>query len=162
MKPTHIVIHHTVTPQTQELSKAALSINASHKQRGFPKSSLGFYIGYHYLIAYDGNYAQYRRTDEVGSHCSAQNMNSKSIGVSLLGNFQNDKLEGKQLESLVKLLKVLVETNKIPRENLGYHRMYGSTACPGTNVINMFNQILDMVYNKDLAAWDHVCLFSPG
>ncbi len=157
MKPTHIVVHHTVTPQTQELSRAVTSINASHQRRGFRKSRLGYFVGYHYLIAYNGNMQQCRQDNEVGFHCSAQNMNSKSIGVSLLGNFMNDRLEGKQLESLVNLLTRLVREYKIPRANLGYHRMYGQTLCPGTDVINQFNQILDMVYDN-LTDWEKEAL----
>jgi N-acetylmuramoyl-L-alanine amidase len=160
MKPTHIVVHHTVTPQTQELSRAVTSINASHQRRGFRKSRLGYFVGYHYLIAHNGNIKQCREETEMGAHCKANGRNFDSIGICMLGDFRTDKLEGKQLESLVKLTTELVRKYKIPRSHITYHRReadadpkVGWTACPGDNIINQFNQILDMVYDN-LTDWE--------
>jgi hypothetical protein len=83
-------------------------------------------------------------------------MNFKSLGISLTGNFENDKLEGKQLTALIKLLQEKVEQYNIPRNRISYHKNFKATACPGRNVINLFEFILDQVYGRDdgLVTWE--------
>lgn len=154
---THIVLHHTATPQTTIASQEK-SINTAHKGRGFPLSKLGWHIGYHYLIDLEGTVKQFRGDEEVGAHCKEQMMNYKGIGVSLVGNFEETTITSSQYSSLIKLLKDLKDKHKIPKENFGYHKMYKPTACPGRNILGIWNKILDDVFNEepesDLAIWE--------
>ena len=103
--PRFVVIHHTAG-----FDVSAVTINRYHAQRGFgikvtsPATLVEEYIrrgfvrvsggvivsiGYHYLIRADGSVEKGRPDFVRGAHCRAQNMNFKSIGVALTGNFDS-------------------------------------------------------------------------
>lgn len=154
-KKEAVVIHHTVTPQTWSLDKTIKSINTSHKNRGFPKGGMDLYIGYHYVIHPSGEIKQTRRDNDVGAHCREKNMNFKSIGVALVGNFNKDKLEGNQYEALINLLKELSERYKWTRSDVYYHGQFKATACAGLAVKAKFEGIKDDVFEigLDIPEW---------
>lgn len=79
-----ILVHCSATPETADVGAA--EINLWHKERGFSK------IGYHYVIRRDGSVELGRPVEEIGAHCVDGGMNSKSIGVCLVGGIDaNDK-----------------------------------------------------------------------
>jgi len=82
MIPKYIIIHHTATSRDKTTFS---SINNGHRKRWNWKSSLGYYIGYQYLITADGTIKQGRADNEDGAHC--RGWNDKSIGIALTGNF---------------------------------------------------------------------------
>lgn len=102
---TICVVHHSFTPKDLPVYKAEKSFNDNHKARGFPKSASGWYIGYHIVIYGNGEVRKYRADDEVGAHTKEQNMNFKSIGICLSGNFDLEQPNPQQVESLTKLLR---------------------------------------------------------
>lgn len=122
-----LVIHHSVSlPST-----TPKQINAWHQARGFPKSSLGWHIGYHYVIG-DFYIKQTRTWDEVGAHCHARGMNSKSLGICLTGDFtQINEPNEFQKKELVKLLVGLMAEFKLKETKILLHRDVSATACPG-------------------------------
>ena len=77
MKKSFIIVHHSITPRDQAPNRAELGINRTHKARGFPKSSLGWYVGYQYILFGSGEIRQYRKDEEVGAHCKEKSMNFK-------------------------------------------------------------------------------------
>lgn len=132
MNPTYIVIHHSLTEDSQTVSWNAIRdyhINVCKWAD----------IGYHYGIELVGN--QYdifkgRVDDEEGAHCIG--FNSKSIGICVVGNFDLLHPCVAQLELLRKLVRSLMRIYGIRVENvLGHRETYQlrgvpvEKSCPG-------------------------------
>ncbi len=127
----YIIIHHTAT----DIGNAIL-VNRSHHDRGFWHG-----LGYHFLIDNgtlgkgDGQIEVSPRwiKQQEGAHCKASGMNSKSIGVALVGNFNDALPTSKQMDSLAYLLKTLMQQYRIaPSQVMGHRDVDGaSTDCPG-------------------------------
>ena len=127
----YIVIHHTATWKGN-----ARTINRSHGDRGFWNG-----LGYHFLIDNgtlwkgDGQIEMSPRwiRQQKGAHCTAADMNSKAIGIALVGNFNYEKPTPNQLQSLSFLLSVLGRYYGIPSPNILLHgQVQGAkTECPG-------------------------------
>src|SRR3972149_4996779 len=102
-KINRIVIHHTASGRD---ATTLAMVDAWHKAR-WPefKSSLGFWVGYHYLIGKDW-IKQTRADSEDGAH--TYGFNKDSIGVSLTGNFQTENPNDYQLGQLKELLLKLM------------------------------------------------------
>lgn len=140
-KPDKIVVHHTADgSQKPQL----LNINEWHRQRGFPLSSRGFFVGYHYVIEPDGTVIQTREDDEEGAHCKGQNFSS--IGIGLSGNFDLCMPNTKQIWSLQKLMAVLVERHNIDPQMILPHRAYKDTSCYGRLLSDHWAKDLYKVY----------------
>ena len=100
MVPKFIIVHHSFTPKDVPANSAENSFNTTHRDRGFPKSALGWWIGYHYVIYGDGQLRQYRRDDETGAHTKEQSMNFQSLGICLSGNFDSELPNQVQVDAL--------------------------------------------------------------
>lgn len=142
-KPKYIILHHSASPQTQ----TAKAIDDYHKSKWNFKSELGHYAGYQYIIEKSGNVFQARKDTEAGAHTVEQNMNYKSIGICVVGWYDDghdDMPTKEQQASLAKLLKEKIAEYNIPRINIKFHRDYAPKSCPGyhitqdliTNLIN--------------------------
>ncbi|PKL72389.1 hypothetical protein CVV26_01845 [Candidatus Kuenenbacteria bacterium HGW-Kuenenbacteria-1] len=134
-----IIIHHSATTRDGTTLNA---INRFHQKKFNYRSSLGWYVGYHYFIAGNGIVRQVRRDEEYGVHCRASKMNSQSIGICLAGNFEIEKPSEKQLESLKKILESLKKSYGIKNNDiLGHCEVIGAiTACPGKNLLEWVNK----------------------
>lgn len=152
---THIIIHHSVTPSL-EWAHVLDSINTSHKQRGFPRSKTGYYIGYHAMIDYKGEILTTRLDSEIGAHAGVSDYNSKSIGVCLIGNFENSEPTAKQVHSLQNYITKYKDKYNIPKENVLYHGQIKPTACCGKNLIKYLSTMIDGAYgeNTGLSDWE--------
>jgi N-acetyl-anhydromuramyl-L-alanine amidase AmpD len=150
---THIVVHHSVTPN-QDWYKVSKSINASHRERGFPVSSLGYYIGYHAIIDPDGYILQTRDYDEIGAHAGVGDWNKKSIGVCLIGNFEEKEPTNKQLHSLAAFIERQAKAYNIPRSNIKYHGELKKTACCGSKLIKKLPEVISVAYDGVLQKWE--------
>jgi len=126
----YIIIHHSATDEGN-----ALDFNELHKRRGWEG------IGYDFVIdngtngKIDGQIEATPRwiKQEDGAHCRASDMNSKGIGICLVGNFSKDRVSEKQMASLVYLADVLRKYYKIPQYRIvGHGQVRGArTECPG-------------------------------
>jgi len=128
--PKFIVIHHSATD-----GGTFESIRRYHIQHnGFND------IAYHYLIEQDGSVHKGRKNFEEGAHTKEQGMNKKSIGICIVGNFDNTLPNDKQIKILVNLIKDLQHAYPIPAANIKFHRDYAINrwtgkpykTCPGT------------------------------
>jgi len=129
----YIIIHHSAT----EVGNAEL-FDRGHRRRGFWNG-----LGYHFVIdngstgTRDGQIETSRRwTHQMdGAHCNAMDMNQKGIGICLVGNFDNERVSGQQLTSLVWLVRQLQAKYKIPASHVLRHNEVpgkrGKTDCPG-------------------------------
>ncbi len=129
----YIIIHHSATDEGN-----AFLFDVAHHKRGFWNG-----LGYHFVID-NGSCGKEEGQIEVsprwikqlnGAHCKANNMNNKSIGVCLVGNYSKDRVSDKQLYSLVYLVKLLQKAYNIPDSHImGHGEVRGaSTECPGKN-----------------------------
>ncbi|HPM42358.1 MAG TPA: N-acetylmuramoyl-L-alanine amidase [Candidatus Omnitrophota bacterium] len=126
----YIIIHHSATDEGN-----ALDFNKAHNVRGFQG------IGYHFVIdngtkgKSDGQIEVSPRwtKQQKGAHCLASGMNHRGIGICLVGNFSQDSVSEKQMDSLVYLVGTLKSYYKIPDRNImGHGQVYGArTECPG-------------------------------
>ncbi len=128
----YIIIHHSATDEGSSLSLFKL-----HLKRGFSG------LGYHFIIDNgtkgkgDGQIEVSPRwiKQQDGAHCRASGMNYKGIGICLVGNFSEEKVSEKQMESLIYLVKTLRDYYNIPIRNIvGHGQIPGArTECPGKN-----------------------------
>ena len=136
LKPSYIIVHHSLTPDGS--SKNWDAIKRYHiETNGWSD------IGYHYGVERVGNnYAVFLGRSETaqGAHCKDGGMNTKSLGVCLVGNFDSAPPPREQWELALNLVKVLTEKHNIPRENVLGHREAqalagvppdGRKSCPG-------------------------------
>ncbi len=72
----------------------------------------------------------------MGTHTRASQMNSKSLGVCLAGEFNNEDPGPAQLKTLESLLNNLLTKYKISKDKvLGHREVYNSaTECPGDSL----------------------------
>jgi N-acetylmuramoyl-L-alanine amidase len=122
-----VVIHHSAS----DLNTTVEQINQWHKDRGFPESSLGYYIGYHFIITADGKITRTRGDWEIGCHCVP---NENKVGVCLTGNFNNYSPTKEQLDSLGDLLGSLKLVFYIDDNSILPHKYFKATECPGKNL----------------------------
>jgi N-acetyl-anhydromuramyl-L-alanine amidase AmpD len=150
--PQYIVLHHTASPMTQTFE----TINAYHKKKYNYESSLGYYVGYHYVIDVKGHIYQARAHTDPGAHTKENKMNYRSLGVCLTGWFDDghDSLPNeKQRFALKKLLTHLMEQENIPWGNIRFHRDYTPKSCPGNHITKSWiYQLLEVgpYENKDI------------
>jgi N-acetylmuramoyl-L-alanine amidase len=128
-----IVVHHTASGAG---SRAA--IHRMHRARGWDG------IGYHFVIG-NGTLTQdgkvelgYRwKTQEVAAHCKAPRngdknwWNRRSIGVCLIGDFTSTRPTPAQMDSLVRVIRTLMDEYGIPLSEIRQHGHIKVTACPG-------------------------------
>lgn len=121
-KPKYVIPHHGGG------SWSFHQVNNHHKNKWGFKSSLGFYIGYHKWIAYDGRLYIARRDNERGAHAVERGRphwwNKNSVGICLQGNFEKERPTDAQLKTLKKEL----DSYDVP---IKQHKEIYPTLCPG-------------------------------
>lgn len=108
-KTDMIVIHHTAI---KDMSVA--DIHELHLRKAWAG------IAYHKVILPDGTIQNGRPLNVIGAH--ALGVNSHSIGIVLVGNFESDVPAFSQMDALVKLTADLIKQYHIPLENVVPHR----------------------------------------
>ena len=125
---TKLIVHHSASPAA---TTTLDDINLWHREAGFNLSSLGYYIGYHYVIDPSGKITMTRDVNEIGCHCNAfdaalnTSYNKSSIGICVMGNFEDEQPTAEQVGALTSLI-----TSFQPILVLG-HRDVKDTLCPG-------------------------------
>lgn len=122
MNRQYLIIHHTGAGE-----KDTDQIRRYHKSLGWRD------IGYNFVIEKSGLVVPGRSLDQPGAHCRAGGMNTKGIGIALIGNLEEHPPTPEQLRALYGLLGRLMVEHHIPVENvLGHRDVPGAaTACPG-------------------------------
>lgn len=130
MKPKEIIIHHTASSRDKTTVE---DINNWHKAK-WPElqSSLGYWVGYHYVIIGNGQIIQTRKDYEISTHCPP---NEGRIGIALTGNFDIEQPSSFQLTALQVLLEKLKTAHQISDNRIFGHREKGNTSCPGKNLM---------------------------
>ena len=119
----YITIHHTAGNKDQSLE----SIAKFHvEMRGWPE------IAYHIAINDDGDIHFLNEISERTYHDSGQNTNS--IGIVLVGNYEDYEPSDDMLESTKLVTDALCQIMKI--KGIRGHRDTSPTLCPGTYAYN--------------------------
>lgn len=156
--PKYIVVHCSDVSYRSN-SDQFNSINIYHRDvREFPKSTLGNWVGYHYLFTGGKQYIC-KEEWEVGAHCNQGfdgitvyppatpgklSINYQSIGLCI--GFDGD-IEMPPLAEYNLLQKKLWEIQdkyKIPNENVYFHRKFATNkTCPGSLITSQW--LLDLL-----------------
>jgi len=133
-KPTVVISHHAVSNSNHTVA----DVDDWHAARwpGFV-STLGYHVGYHYVIELDGTVTQTRRHTEEGAHTIG--MNTKSIGVCFMGNFDEHMPTPNQIEAWGKLYGDL--RKEYPEIPTLPHRAYANKSCHGKLLPDNYFQI---------------------
>jgi len=128
MNPEYIILHHSLTSDGDTVSWGAI--------RRYHVVELGWRdIGYHYGIErVNGTYEVLmgRMPTEPGAHCKQSGMNYKSLGVCLIGNFDEAPPTPAQWRKAVQLVRALMQVHKIPVERVLPHNYLAHyKTCPG-------------------------------
>jgi N-acetylmuramoyl-L-alanine amidase len=114
----------------------ALLVDQLHRDRGFEEG-----LSYHFLID-NGSLGKGNGQLEVaprwlkqeqGAHCKAFQMNSKSIGIGLVGHFNEQKPSPAQMHTLIQLVAQLCSYYELSSSDVIPHRLVpgARTDCPG-------------------------------
>ena len=146
----HVIVHHTATPNSQDIPTAVRSIYYYHAvTQGWGD------IGYNYLVGRDGRIYQGRVGGQnvIGGHSYQYAIGSS--GISIIGDFQSTPVPQDALAGLVSIV-AWVGRDLDPHgfsdfhETLGLpticsHRDVSATTCPGDYLYNQLPQIRDLV-----------------
>lgn len=131
--PEYIVVHHTGGTDNDPLfdtsNQKVETVDAWHRHLWNFKSSLGWFVGYHYFIDKTGKVTHCRADNEEGAH--TKGMNRRSIGVCLAGNFDSTVPSLEQEKALARLLTELSKKHNIPQGNIVPHRRFANKTCYG-------------------------------
>jgi N-acetyl-anhydromuramyl-L-alanine amidase AmpD len=129
MTRTHIIIHHSATVDSKTFSWGA--IRTFHIEVNKWQD-----IGYHFGVELVGEYYEImigRSWYAKGAHCPEENMNSLSLGICIVGDFDKEEPPSPQLLKAAHLVQDLRTMFNIPLENVKGHRDYNPhKSCPGS------------------------------
>jgi N-acetylmuramoyl-L-alanine amidase len=104
-------------------------IDEWHRQRGWMSDS-GISCGYHYIIRRDGRIEKGRPDNERGAHVKGHN--TGSLGICWVGR---NKIGPKQLESLKKLLRTLINRHGLESLDIyGHFELDSRKTCPNLDM----------------------------
>lgn len=123
-----IIVHHTATKGTSIRSLAEFHV----QYREWPG------IGYHFAVGWDGRVYLLNDVDRMTNH--AAGWNTKSIGVAMVGNFQETALP--ELESVATQRTVLFLKERYGIDRVLFHRDTRRTLCPGDSAVRVLAPLL--------------------
>ena len=130
MNPSHIILHHSLTKDSEAVSWGA--IKRYHTEERDPPF---LDIGYHFGIEAVGDGYQIllgRMMNVPGAHCKERGMNRISLGICFVGDYDYDEPPYDMWLLGQKLVESLMDVFKIPRENvLGHYELAPYKSCPG-------------------------------
>ena len=148
MIPKEIIIHHSASSRDKTTIK---DIDSWHKLR-WPnfQGSLGYWVGYHFVITGDGKITQTRRANEIGAHCIP---NEGKVGICLTGNFEVETPNPEQMTTLQALIDRFKKEYNLTDKNLYYHKEKSTTACPGKNLIIWVENYRKLSFLEEQIRW---------
>lgn len=150
VSPYRMSIHHTAAPSDDGGDAAA----RLRQMQAFHMDNRGWCdIGYHFVVSQAGQIYQ-GRSDErrPGAHVGGQN--SGNVGVSLIGNFEEQVPGDPQLDAAARIVGWVSRTYDIPlrRDVVKGHREWPGqqTACPGANLLPRLEDILERAGDREV------------
>ena len=127
MQPIYrITVHHSGDAEDAlgSAEKHLREFERMHQNKGWAC------IGYHFVIARDGEVYEARPLKYQGAHSTGDN-NNGNIGICLLGNFDNRPIPATQRQALQSVVDRLRKQYGVKRTNVFGHRDFKTTDCPG-------------------------------
>lgn len=125
--PSWLIVHHSAASELQTVQ----SIENYHLSLGWEG------VGYQYLITNTGQVWLGRPEHYHGAHVSEQSMNTKSIGICLIGNFDVTMPTQAQIDALKSLLKSKMTQYNIQPSQVVPHRHFATyKSCYGNLLAN--------------------------
>jgi len=151
LNPEYIILHHSLTADGKTVSWGAIrryhkswayngTIIAEHEAKdlivqGHKVKRPWRDVGYHFGIERVGKSYEIllgRMMNDCGAHCKPGAMNSQSLGICFVGNFDKMPPSKKQWDLGLNLVRTLVEVFNLPTSNVFGHRDFaGYKSCPG-------------------------------
>ena len=128
MTPTHIILHHSLTKDSETVSWGAI--------KRYHTEDLGWRdIGYHFGIERVGDDYQIfmgRMMNVPGAHCKERGMNRISLGVCFIGDYDLNEPPHEMWLLGQELIASLMFVFEIPKENIhGHYELAPYKSCPG-------------------------------
>ena len=126
-------IHHTWKPEKKDFN-GSNHIRMQQSMKNYHMRTNGWSdIAQHITLFPDGIFVTGRPFDIQPASIKGWN-HKKPLMVEMIGKFDkgHDKLEGKQLENLLKLIKYFIE--KYGQQSIIFHRDNSSKSCPGSSL----------------------------
>lgn len=128
-----IIVHNTASPSSSFRGAQSIkNIQNYHMNTKHWKD-----IAYHFIIGPDGSVYRGRPETALGSHCIP---NTGKIGVSVFGNFDNERISPQAKASLISVIGYLRQKYGVGGSNVRAHRDFASTSCPGNNLFPMMGE----------------------
>lgn len=150
--PRMITVHHTATRQRPGLDIArklralqAFSQRAELLSNGKRKVAWAD-VPYHYYIDAHGTIAEGRDALYIGDTNTAYDPTGH-LAIVLEGNFELEEPTDDQVNSLTILLSRLASEYGITVDEIGYHRKFAATTCPGENLISQLPHIIENAFD---------------
>jgi N-acetyl-anhydromuramyl-L-alanine amidase AmpD len=148
-RPVKIIVHHTATPNTRDLSRKAAE-SVARAIQNFHMDRRGWVdTGQHFTISRGGYVLEGRhRSLEVlragerqveGAHCTGQN--ELAVGIESEGTYIGGEPWGRQRDRLHELCAYICQQYGIEASEIYGHRDFKDTACPGDAFYGMLPRL---------------------
>jgi N-acetyl-anhydromuramyl-L-alanine amidase AmpD len=144
-RPVRIMVHHTATPNTQDVSRAAADDLARGIQNFHMDNRNWIDSGQHFTISRGGFVLEGRRRSlEVlrtgkrqveGAHCTGQNV--EAVGIENEGTYGTDAPPAAQWDRLRAMCAYICQQYRVAPTEIVGHRDFKDTACPGDALYGM-------------------------
>ncbi len=133
-----IIVHHIGNTNADV---SAATVHQWHLHNGWSG------IGYHFLIRKDGTIEEGRPLQAVGAHCHGEN--SHTVGINIVGNFEEAEPEIEQMDSAARLIAALCRHYGLTPSDATIfgHRDFNATACPGENLYVRLPELIEGAQN---------------
>jgi hypothetical protein len=125
MKVDKIIIHHSLTADNRRVSWGAIRRYHMQQRRW---NNIGYQYGIE-LVNYDYEILVGRFESETGAHTISQNQNS--IGICIVGNFDELKVPERQWQPALRLTRDILKRYELTAADVFGHRDFANKSCPG-------------------------------
>jgi len=153
-KPANkLVIHHTWKPTKESWAdeRSILGLKRYYEAKGWK-------AGPHLFIAEDGIWL-FSPMRKDGIH--AGRLNPQSIGIEIVGNYNEELWSGETKKNAVGAIKTLLEQLDLTEKNIYFHRDASSKSCPGWSITKewLFKELKEFRFKPRIPerrSWDNV------
>lgn len=143
---SRITIHHTATLQKPDRSlvdkmRALQKFSQNPGALGNGKIKPAWPdVPYHFYVDCHGEIAEGRDVRYVGDTNTAYDPTGHLLVV-LEGNFEEEQVGQRQLETLKRFIAMVKERHQIGPDSVGSHKEFAETLCPGKNLQMLLTEI---------------------